>query len=130
MPLRVAAIAAVIAVATAAASADAPRADQLAFRELYRELIETNTSHSVGSCTLAAAEIIVTTVEPSDPVVLPPPLTAAIMKPIEQCGVSGMFVDPDLGNIHDLNERIRVQSVYDGRDFLYALVKIYADRVR
>lgn len=33
---------------------DAPRADQLAFRELYRELIETNTTLSEGSCTLAS----------------------------------------------------------------------------
>jgi acetylornithine deacetylase/succinyl-diaminopimelate desuccinylase-like protein len=45
-------------------------------------------------------------------------------------GVSGMFVDPDLGNIHGLNERIRVQSLYDGRDFLYALVKLYAAQSR
>jgi acetylornithine deacetylase/succinyl-diaminopimelate desuccinylase-like protein len=41
-------------------------------------------------------------------------------------GVSGMFVDPDLSNVHGQNERIRVQSLYDGRDFLYELVKIYA----
>ena len=35
--------------------AQAPaRADQLAFRDLYRELIETNTTQSEGSCTLAA----------------------------------------------------------------------------
>jgi acetylornithine deacetylase/succinyl-diaminopimelate desuccinylase-like protein len=45
-------------------------------------------------------------------------------------GVSGMFVDPDIGNIHGLNERIRVQSLYDGRDFLYALVKQYAAQKR
>jgi acetylornithine deacetylase/succinyl-diaminopimelate desuccinylase-like protein len=45
-------------------------------------------------------------------------------------GVSGMFVDPDIGNIHGLNERIRVQSLYDGRDFLYALVKLYAAQAR
>ena len=111
---------------------------------------------------LADPEIAVTTIEPSDPVVPPPPLTAAIMKPIEQVtrriypgievvpvlqaagtdaiylaesgiptyGLSGMFVDPDLGNIHGLNERIRVQSLYDGRDFLFMLVKIYAEQVR
>ena len=45
------------AVATSGAAATgtaAPRADQLAFRDLFRELVETNTSHSVGSCTLAA----------------------------------------------------------------------------
>jgi acetylornithine deacetylase/succinyl-diaminopimelate desuccinylase-like protein len=111
---------------------------------------------------LADPEISVTTVEPSDPVVLPPPLTAAIMKPIERVtrqfypgievvpvlqaagtdaiylahagiptyGISGMFVDPDLSNVHGLNERIRVQSLYDGRDFLFSLVKLYAEQVR
>jgi acetylornithine deacetylase/succinyl-diaminopimelate desuccinylase-like protein len=35
----------------------APRPDQLEFRELFRELIETNTSHSIGSCTLAAEKM-------------------------------------------------------------------------
>ena len=38
------------------ASAQAPAApspDQAAFRALYKELVETNTSLSVGSCTLA-----------------------------------------------------------------------------
>jgi acetylornithine deacetylase/succinyl-diaminopimelate desuccinylase-like protein len=111
---------------------------------------------------VADSQISVTTVEPSDPTVRPPPLTAEIMKPIEQVtreiypgievvpvlqaagtdaiytaeagiptyGVSGMFVDPDLGNIHGLNERIRVRSLYDGRDFLYALVKLYAAQSR
>jgi acetylornithine deacetylase/succinyl-diaminopimelate desuccinylase-like protein len=91
-------------------------------------------------------------------VVLPPPLTGAIMRPIEEVthriypgievvpvlqaagtdaiylaesgiptyGLSGMFIDPDLSNIHGRNERIRVQSLYDGRDFLHALVKAYA----
>lgn len=42
-------------------------------------------------------------------------------------GVSGMFEDPDWGNIHGLNERIRVESVYEARTFLYRLVKIYAN---
>ncbi|MSO98774.1 MAG: M20/M25/M40 family metallo-hydrolase [Rhodospirillaceae bacterium] len=41
-------------------------------------------------------------------------------------GIEGIFVDPDLGNIHGLNERVRVQSLYDGRDFLYKLVQRYA----
>ena len=43
-------------------------------------------------------------------------------------GVSGIFVDPDLGHIHGLNERIRMQSVYEGRTFLYRLVKMYAEQ--
>jgi acetylornithine deacetylase/succinyl-diaminopimelate desuccinylase-like protein len=41
-------------------------------------------------------------------------------------GINGLFLDPDLGGIHGLNERVRVQSLYDGRDFLYELVKTYA----
>ena len=43
-------------------------------------------------------------------------------------GVSGVFYDPDLGRIHGLNERIRVKSVMEGREFLYRLVKTYADQ--
>ncbi|HZZ70044.1 MAG TPA: M20/M25/M40 family metallo-hydrolase [Phenylobacterium sp.] len=42
-------------------------------------------------------------------------------------GVSGLFFEPDLGRIHGLNERIGVQSLYEGREFLYRLVKLYAD---
>jgi acetylornithine deacetylase/succinyl-diaminopimelate desuccinylase-like protein len=88
-----------------------------------------------------------------------PPLTAAVLTPIEQVsaemwpgvpvvpilqpggtdatwfnaagipafGVSGIFMDPDLGGIHGLNERIRVNSLMEGREFLYRLVKRYAD---
>ena len=33
------------------------RPDQVAFRELYKELVETNTTLSVGSCTLAAERL-------------------------------------------------------------------------
>lgn len=36
------------------AMAQSPRPDQLAFRELYKELIEINTTLSVGSCTAAS----------------------------------------------------------------------------
>jgi len=43
-------------------------------------------------------------------------------------GITGIFQDPDGGNIHGLNERVRVKSVYEGRTFLYRLVKIYADQ--
>lgn len=41
-------------------------------------------------------------------------------------GVSGLFFDHDSGGIHGLNERIRVRSLYEGRDFLFDLVKAYA----
>ena len=36
-----------------------PRPDQAAFRELYKELIETNTTLSSGSCTLASEKLAV-----------------------------------------------------------------------
>ena len=41
-------------------------------------------------------------------------------------GLSGIFGDPDGGGVHGLNERVRVISLYEGRDFLYEVVKIYA----
>lgn len=41
-------------------------------------------------------------------------------------GVTGMFGDPDGNGVHGLNERIRVKSLMDGRDFLFDLVKTYA----
>lgn len=45
-------------------------------------------------------------------------------------GVSGMFRDPDGGRAHGLNERIRVKSLMDGREFLHRLVKDFADQRR
>ena len=41
-------------------------------------------------------------------------------------GVNGMFGDPDGSGVHGLNERIRVHSLYEGHEFLYRLVKLYA----
>ncbi|WCM29567.1 M20/M25/M40 family metallo-hydrolase [Sphingomonas sp. QA11] len=41
----------------ATAQTQAPRPDQLAFRDLYRELVETDTSVSTGSCTAAAEKL-------------------------------------------------------------------------
>ena len=43
-------------------------------------------------------------------------------------GVAGFFYDADLGHIHGLNERIGARSLYEGRDFLFDLVKIYGDQ--
>ena len=42
-------------------------------------------------------------------------------------GVSGMFGDPDGNGVHGLDERIRVQSLLDGRVFLYRLVRRYSE---
>jgi acetylornithine deacetylase/succinyl-diaminopimelate desuccinylase-like protein len=41
-------------------------------------------------------------------------------------GVEPVFAGPDLGHIHGLNEYVSVNSLLEGRAFLYLLVKIYA----
>lgn len=43
-------------------------------------------------------------------------------------GIEPVFIGPDLGNIHGLNEYVAVKSLLQGRDFLYQLVKIYANQ--
>jgi acetylornithine deacetylase/succinyl-diaminopimelate desuccinylase-like protein len=43
-------------------------------------------------------------------------------------GVEPVFFGPDLGNIHGLNEYVGVKSLLEGREFLYRLVKIYAEQ--
>ncbi len=41
-------------------------------------------------------------------------------------GAPGTFIDIDGNGTHGLNERIRVESLYAGRDYLFDLVKAYA----
>ncbi len=41
-------------------------------------------------------------------------------------GAPGIFIDPDGNGTHGLNERLKVESLYAGRDYLYDLVKVYA----
>jgi acetylornithine deacetylase/succinyl-diaminopimelate desuccinylase-like protein len=109
---------------------------------------------------VADPEVKVTTLETRGPTAVPPPLTPAIMAPIEKLtaefwpgvpvvpilqagatdgeftnavgiptyGVEPVFVGPDLGNIHGLNEYVGVRSLLEGREFLYRLVKIYAEQ--
>ena len=43
-------------------------------------------------------------------------------------GIEPLFIGPDFGHIHGLNEYIGVKSLMEGRDFLYRLVKVYADQ--
>jgi acetylornithine deacetylase/succinyl-diaminopimelate desuccinylase-like protein len=42
-------------------------------------------------------------------------------------GVPGAWGDPDGNGAHGLNERIEVRSLYVGRDYLYDLIKAYAN---
>ncbi|HZF16840.1 MAG TPA: M20/M25/M40 family metallo-hydrolase [Steroidobacteraceae bacterium] len=109
---------------------------------------------------VADPQVKVTTLEARGPTSKSPPLTPAILAPIEKLteefwpgvpvlpilqaggtdgeftnavgiptyGVEPVFVGPDLGHIHGLNEYVGVQSLLEGREFLYRLVKVYADR--
>ncbi len=40
-------------------------------------------------------------------------------------GVPGVFGEPDGNGAHGLNERLRARSLYEGRDYLFELVKAY-----
>jgi len=40
-------------------------------------------------------------------------------------GMSGMFALPGESNAHGLNEKIRVKSLYEGREFLERVVRAY-----
>jgi acetylornithine deacetylase/succinyl-diaminopimelate desuccinylase-like protein len=42
-------------------------------------------------------------------------------------GLSGLMAGADGDNIHGLNERIQVKALMNGRQFLYEVVKLYAD---
>jgi acetylornithine deacetylase/succinyl-diaminopimelate desuccinylase-like protein len=42
-------------------------------------------------------------------------------------GIPGMWSDADGNGVHGLNERIEVRSVYVGRDYMFDLIKAYAD---
>src|SRR6202522_3702134 len=70
------AIAGVVATASLA-QAPAPSTDETAFRDLYRQLIEINTTRSVGSCTAAAeamrAHLLAAGIPASDTQILAPP---------------------------------------------------------
>ena len=67
---------------------------------------------------------------PVIPVLQPGATDSQFLTPagIPTYGVSGFFSDPDGGGVHGLNERMPVKGLYDGRDFLYQLVKLYADQ--
>jgi len=43
-------------------------------------------------------------------------------------GIDPLFLGPDFGHIHGLNEYVGVKSLMECRDFLYRLVRIYADQ--
>ncbi len=66
----------------------------------------------------------------SRPLIVPDPVTTPSPGIFWSCipvyGVPGMFVDRDGSGTHGLNERVRVRSLYDSRDYLFDLVRAYA----
>jgi acetylornithine deacetylase/succinyl-diaminopimelate desuccinylase-like protein len=66
---------------------------------------------------------------PVIPVMLSGATDARFLTPtgIPTYGVSGLFVDPETVHTHGLNERMGVQSLYEGRVFLDRLIRDYAD---
>ena len=109
---------------------------------------------------VADPAVKVTTLETRGPSSPAPPLTPAVLGPIEKLtaqfwpgvpvlpilqagatdgeftnavgiptyGVEPVFIGPDLGHIHGLNEYVGVKSLLEGREFLYRLVKVYAEQ--
>ncbi len=107
----------------------------------------------------ADSAVKVTELETRGPTAAPPPLTPAVLGPIEKLageffpgvpvlpilqagatdgeftnavgiptyGFAPTFFGPDLGHIHGLNEYMGVKSLLEGREFLYRLVKAYAE---
>lgn len=43
-------------------------------------------------------------------------------------GIEPVFMRPDLGNIHGLNEYVGVNALLEGREFLYRLIRIYSEQ--
>jgi acetylornithine deacetylase/succinyl-diaminopimelate desuccinylase-like protein len=86
------------------------------------------TERVVGPAKRVAAEIF-----PGVPLV--PQMAAggtdgAFLTPagIPTYGLSGFFATAEGSHAHGLNERMRVQSLMDGRNFLYRLVKLYSGK--
>ena len=122
--------------------------------------VSTETVRAKLEELVADPVVKVTTLETRGPTASLPPLTPAILAPIEKLtaefwpgvpvlpileawatdgeftnaagiptyGVEPVFVGPDLGHIHGLNEYVGVQSLLEGREFLYRLVRIYAEQ--
>ena len=122
--------------------------------------VSTETVRTKLEQLVADPEVKVTALETRGPTASPPPLTPAVLGPIERLaaefwpgvpvlpilqagatdgeftnaagiptyGVEPVFVGPDLGHIHGLNEYIGVKSLLEGREFLHQLVKIYAEQ--
>lgn len=81
---------------------------------------------------LKPAEALAAEMFPGVPVIpymFPAATDAAFLAPvgIPTFGVPGITGDIDGNGAHGLNERVRVSALYRGRDYIYRLVKLYAE---
>jgi acetylornithine deacetylase/succinyl-diaminopimelate desuccinylase-like protein len=131
----------------AGAGATGLRPDQVQFRGLYKELVEIHTTLSVADATslrtppppplsdavMGPLRKRAAQIWPGVPIV-PMQATGATdgkytnAAGIPTYGLTGIFAEANGGGTHGLNERIRVKSLYDARDFLYVLVKDYPNQ--
>jgi hypothetical protein len=114
------------------------RPDQAAFRALYQELVETNTTLSAGSCTTAAERIAVhlksAGFQDKDITLFSVPehpkeggVVAVLTGTSKSAKPMLLLGHLDVVEAKRLNERRSVRSVYVGRDFLTDLIKLYAE---
>ena len=84
------------------------------------------TEKVLGPARKVAAEVFPGT--PLVPLMAAGGTDAAFLTPagIPTYGLSGIFADKEGSHAHGLDERIRVKSLMDAREFLYRLVKLYS----
>ena len=107
--------------ASADAAAENPGdTGRAAFRALYQELVEIDSSVSTGSTwSMRTARTGSATAGATIGRHL-------LHAGIPTYGLSGMFSVPGEENAHGVNEKIRVQSVYQGREFLEMVTRAYS----
>jgi acetylornithine deacetylase/succinyl-diaminopimelate desuccinylase-like protein len=42
-------------------------------------------------------------------------------------GIPGLWNDPETVGTHGLNERVSIRALYQGRDYMFDLIKTYAE---
>ncbi len=130
-PIAVLAIAGLLVVSGAGAATAAPDDGEASFRALYKELVEIDTTLSPQI--MEPVKKVAADLWPGVPII--PTMSAGATDGrflnaagIPTYGLSGMFSDAAGSRAHGLNERIRVQSLLDGRRFLYEVVRLYAQQ--